>query len=151
MEDNNQNTKSSEDIEYELEVSGNGENYTPDEEEFPENNDEKETENEDEEETENEDVGEDLNRSNIGLHGSGINANQEKTDEKTYKENVDQVLEKQYKQGNETYDKNVLTEDSKLNPQTETQFQAPDPDEPKKIVQNSNSSKKKMKNKNQPL
>ena len=84
--------------------------------------------------------------------------NQEKTDEKTYKENVKQIPEKDYTQNNETYEKNIdknkLPQDSKLNPETETMVKTPDPDEPKKNGQNGavrNELSKRMKNKNQPL
>ncbi|MEP7146980.1 MAG: hypothetical protein ABI792_08215, partial [bacterium] len=83
--------------------------------------------------------------------------NQEKTDEKTYSENIKHQNEKDYSQNNETYDKhNNINDirDSKLNPETETQFQAPDPDEPKinnNKAENLRGSGNKMKNKNQPL
>lgn len=164
-EENIQNIKSPEDIDNELEIAGNVADFTPDEEEFPEivNNILSE-EPEDEELQEGEKVSnkdKKLNKRRIGQKGYPTSGeiNQEKTDEKTYKENVKHVTEKNYASSNETSekksDKDEIIQDSKLNPVTETQFQAPDPDEPKKNrksgVDNKHELSKKMRNKNQPL
>ena len=150
MDEINQNIKSSEDIDYELEIAGSNLGFSPDEEKYTDS----ETEVEDEEDTE------DLNNNDIkekGLKSAG-SKNQERTDERTYEENVKQIPEKDYTQNNETYEKHIdrnrLPKDSKLNPETETMVKTPDPDEPKKNGYNGavrNDLSKRMKNKNQPL
>ncbi len=166
MGENNQIVKSTEVIDKELEIEGNL-GFSPDEEGYPikgtddktevKSKKEKHSKNEanDEKETDKEVL------KKYDIKGKELSSpelpNQERTDERTYKENVKQSNEKDYSQNNETYDKNsdnFKIEDSVLNPETETQFQEPDPDDPKILNQNGKGVKgvnNKMKNKNQPL
>ncbi|MEO8666011.1 MAG: hypothetical protein ABI462_10980 [Ignavibacteria bacterium] len=154
MEGNNQNIKSSEDIDFELGVAGNSVNFSPDEENYPHNQTTSEAEEEEDQDVDDEN--ENLNEKTIGDKSSKSARfnNQDKTDEITYIENVKQIPEKDYTQNNETYEKNYdrnkLPSDSKLNPETETKVQSLDPDEPKNGKAN-NGFSRKMKNKNQPL
>ncbi len=158
-DDNNQHTKRAEILNNELESTSKLMSFTPDEEDYPVKDMLKaldEDQEEDEMEQDNAAEFKKDTREKKGLQADA-KGNQEQTDEKTYSENIKHQTDKDYSQNNETYDKNNNIsgiQDSKLNPDTETQFQAPDPDEPKKSKQkaeNLKGSGNKMKNKNQPL